>query len=94
MSTKLALMLSGVWTLLLILGCSGMFWYVATKVPRHQQDERAKMFGSGAGVFGAIGYGAIVIAWAIAWRRRREEQAADDDEEDERPRRPRRKRDR
>lgn len=99
MSNKLALILLGVWTLVVIAGCSGAFWYVSVKVPRHQQDERARMFGSGAGVVACIGYAAIMLPWAVAFRKRREAQQArdeheEDEDEEDRPRRRKRPRDR
>jgi len=70
-SNKLALILLGVWTMIVILGCGGAFWYVGTQVPWHERDKRASAMG--AGTVTCIGYGAILLPWAIAWHRRREE---------------------
>ena len=97
MSTKLALILLGVWTLLVIAGCSGAIWFVTAKVPRHQQDERAKMLGGGMATVALIGYAAILLPWAVAWgkkrRRQRDEEEQDDRaDRDQRSRRRNRKR--
>jgi hypothetical protein len=77
MSTKLALILTGVWTLLVLAACGGGLWFVTTQVPRHQQEERARLFGSGTGTLAVIGYAAIIFPWAIAWGRQRREQRAE-----------------
>ena len=91
MTTKLALILTGIVTLLVFAGCAGAFWFVSTKVPRNQQNERARMFGSGVGLVGVIAYGAIWLPWAVAYRKRRERQMEKDQEEAEDDERPRKK---
>ena len=73
MTTKLALILTGIWTLLVAGACGGGIWFVTNHVPRHQQDERAKMLGGATGGVALVGYAAIIFPWAIAWRRKRVE---------------------
>ena len=85
MSNKLALILLGVWTMIVFLGCGGAFWYVGTQVPWHERDKRAPAMGAGVGAVTCIGYGAILLPWAIAWRHRREERERTE-REDARPR--------
>ena len=93
MSNKLALILLGVWTLIVIAGCGGAFWYVGTQVPWHEWDKRASAMGAGVGTVTCIGYAAILLPWAIAWRRRREEEERQRNErDDDRPRPRKRKR--
>ena len=93
MSTKLALILTGVWTLLVVAACSGALWFVTSKVPRSQQDERARLFGGSIGILAAIGYAGVWLPWAVAYRKRHQQQQAprDADEDDERPRRRRKR---
>jgi hypothetical protein len=76
MSTRLALILTGVWTLLVVAGCGGALWFVTTKAPRHQQEERARRLGTGMAAVAGIGYGAIWLPWAVVWGRKRREQLA------------------
>jgi hypothetical protein len=76
MSTKLALILTGVWTVLVIAGSIAAISFVAAKVPRHQQEARAQKLGAGVAVVAAVGYGAVWLPWAAARgrdRRRRRE---------------------
>ena len=75
MTTKLALILTGAWTLLMIAVCSGLIWFVTARVPRHEQERRAGMLGSGAATVAAIGYGAIWLPWAVVVGRKRRERA-------------------
>jgi hypothetical protein len=94
MSIRTALILTGVWTLLLLAGCAGVVAYIANG-PRHQQEARAGRAGGGFGTLAAIGYGAIWLPWAAAYgkqrreRLEREKRHAEDDEEG-RPRKRRR----
>lgn len=95
MTTKLALILTGIWTLLVIIGCSGAIWFVTT-LPRHQQEQRSAMLGGSMAIVALVGYAGIALPWAVAFRKRREEQAAraaeDNEEEEDRPRPRKRKR--
>jgi hypothetical protein len=84
MTTKLALILTGVWTLLVVGACGVGISFVTTRVPRHQQDERARLLGTGTGTLAVIGYGAIWLPWAVVWGRRRRQQREDDSRREDR----------
>jgi hypothetical protein len=94
MSTKLALILAGIWTLIVFAACGGGIWFVGTQVPRSQQEARGRMLGTGIGTVAGIGYFAIILPWAAAYRKRREAQkaAAREQEEDSPPPRKRKRR--
>jgi ABC-type enterobactin transport system permease subunit len=73
MSTRLALILTGVWTLAIIIASIAAISFVAAKVPRHQQEVRAQKLGTAVAVAASVGYGAIWLPWA--WVRGRERRA-------------------
>lgn len=75
MTTRLALILTGVWSLLVLLACGGGIWFVTTRVPRHQQEQRATALGGATGTVAVIGYGVIILPWAAAVGRRRRQAA-------------------
>lgn len=72
MSLRLALILTGVWTLLVFAGCAGIITYIANG-PVRQQQERASKAGGGFGIVAAAGYGGIWVPWAAAYGRKRRE---------------------
>ncbi len=71
MSTRRALILTGVWTLVVIIASIAAIWFVVAKVPRHQQEEQAEMLGAGVAAVAVVGYGAVWRPWAAARRRER-----------------------
>jgi hypothetical protein len=71
MSTRRALILTGVWTLVVIIASIAAISFVVAKVPRHQQDERAQELGAGVAAIAVVGYGAVWRPWAAARRRER-----------------------
>ncbi len=87
MSTRLALILTGIWTAIVIAACGGGIWFVITKVPQHQQEERSRLLSGGIGSVAAIGYVAILVPWAAAWARKRHQakQKAHQDREKDTP---------
>jgi hypothetical protein len=89
MTTRLALILTGVWTLVVVAGCAAVLWYVMANAPRSTAEARLGQAGTGCGTVAALGYGAIWLPWAAAWgkrRRERLERERAEEEEDERPR--------
>jgi hypothetical protein len=74
MTTRLAFILTGIWTLIMTIGCGGVLWHIVKNVPRGQQEARASSLGSGCGVLASIGYGAIWLPWAaVKGKKRRQE---------------------
>jgi hypothetical protein len=74
MTLRLAFILTGVWSLLVVAGCAGAITYIANGPP-HQQPERAGKAGGGFGVVAAVGYGGIWLPWAVAFGKQRRERA-------------------
>lgn len=74
MSTKLALILTGAWTVLVMIACGGGIWFVTTQVPRHQQERRASALGSATATVAVVGYAAIMLPWAAAIGKKRRQQ--------------------
>lgn len=79
MTTRLAIILSLIWTLLIVAGCGGSFWFVMTQVPQSQQKQRAQAFGSGMATLASLGYAGIWLPWAAAAGRKRRQQRAEAD---------------
>jgi hypothetical protein len=71
MRARLALILTGIWTLIVIVGCVGIIMHIANG-PQSQQEERASQAGAGFGVVAAMGYAGIWIPWAIAFGKKRQ----------------------
>lgn len=82
MSIRLALILSGVWTVLVIAG-SAIAIVSIVNGPPSQQQERASKAGGTFGIIAAIGYGGIWVPWAMAKSKKKPD----------RPRRPKRRTD-
>jgi hypothetical protein len=75
MTLKLALILSAVWTLLIVVVAAVILWYVTTHpVAGASSDQRAAMIGSGLGVVACIGYAVLwmPLAAKVGARRRAE----------------------
>lgn len=88
MTTRLALILAGVWTLVVVAGCTAVVWYALSTAPHSAAEARLKQAGAGCGTVAAIGYGAILIPWAAAYgKRRRQRLEREREEEHDRPRR-------
>lgn len=93
MTTRLALILTGVWTLIVVVGCVAVIWYATSTTSRSVAAARMGQAGTGCGTIAAIGYGGIWIPWAAAYgKRRRERLEQEREEEDERPRKRKRAR--
>lgn len=77
MTRRLALILSGVWTAVVLVAAVAVVWYVVTHPVRGMtQDQRAAKVGGGMGVAAGIGYGIIWIPYAAqVGQRRRAERA-------------------
>ncbi|MFG0336036.1 MAG: hypothetical protein ACF8TS_21970 [Maioricimonas sp. JB049] len=64
MSLKLALILTAIWTALIVAAGAGLIWYIIEH-PIPGAEDRAALAGSGLGTLASIGYGAIWIPLAI-----------------------------
>jgi len=76
MRLRTALIASGIWTAVGVIGCVVLISVIAgQRLPRRDAEQRAGQAGTGAAVVMAIGYGAIWLPFAAAVGKRRREAA-------------------